>query len=98
MTDWRQLSLSLQTPELSQVIWSLSLGSTVVSTMFDRIDRAAVTALWFIALALLVILWTPSSLEVAVITLLVGLVCPAAILLLWKQPHPTLAVAASHHD
>jgi hypothetical protein len=98
MTDWRQISLSLQTPELSQVIWSLSLGSTVVSTMFVRIDRAAVTALWFIALALLVLLWTPPSLAVAVLTLLVGLACPAAILLLWNQSHPTLAVAANHHD
>jgi hypothetical protein len=70
----------------------------MVSTMFVPVDRAAVIARWFVALALLVFLWPPPSLAAAALTLLVGLACPAAIMLLWNIPHPTVAVAASQHD
>jgi hypothetical protein len=92
MTDCRQLPFSLQTPELSQVIWSLSLGQTVVSTMFMAFDRILLSTAWFVAFGLVGLLWSPPSVAMSVLLLLVGLTCPAAMLFLWKhQPPRTFA-------
>ncbi len=99
MTDCRQAPLSLQTPELSQVIWSLSLGQPVVSTLFIAFDRIVLSTAWFITVGLVGLQWSPPSAAMSVLLLMAALIGPAAMLVLWKdQPRRTVAHVVPHID
>ena len=56
----------------------------MVSTMFVPFNRTAITAAWFVVLGLVALLWSPPSVAMGVFVLLVGLACPAAMLMLWN--------------
>lgn len=61
--------------------------------MFVPFNRTAVTAVWFVGAGLIALLWSPPSVAMGVFVLLVGLACPAAMIVLWKEPSPTVAPA-----
>jgi hypothetical protein len=65
----------------------------MVSTMLVPLTRTAITAAWFVALGLVALLWSPPSVAMGVFVLLVGLACPAAMLVLWKASSPVVARA-----
>ena len=61
--------------------------------MLVPFNRTAITAAWFVALGLVALLWSPPSFAMGVFVLLVGLVCPAAMLVLWNPSAPVVARA-----
>jgi hypothetical protein len=64
----------------------------VVSTLFIAFDRIVLSTAWFVTVGLVGLLWSPPSVAMSVCLLLVGLTCPAAMLVLWKdQPPRTVA-------
>ncbi len=65
--------------------------------MFVPFNRTAITAAWFVVLGLVALLWSPPSVAMGVFAILVGLACPAAMLILIHEPSPVVAraVAAS---
>jgi hypothetical protein len=54
-------------------------------------SRTGITAAWFVVLGLVALLWSPPSVAMGVFVLLVGLGCPAAMLILWNASSPVLA-------
>jgi hypothetical protein len=65
----------------------------MVSTMLVPFNRTAITAAWFVVLGMAALLWSPPSVAMGVFVLLVGLACPAAMLVLWKASSPAVARA-----
>ena len=61
--------------------------------MLVPFNRTAITGVWFVALGLVALLWSPPSVAMGVFVLLVGLGCPAAMLVLWKASSPMVARA-----
>ena len=60
--------------------------------MFIAFDRIVLSTAWFVTVGLVGLLWSPPSVAMSVFLLLVGLTCPAAMLVLWKdQPPRTVA-------
>jgi hypothetical protein len=55
-----------------------------VSTMlFVRVTRKAIVPVWFVVFGLVVLVWSPLTVAMGALLLLVGLAAPAAFLL-WK--------------
>jgi CHASE2 domain-containing sensor protein len=63
--------------------------------MFVQFNRTAITPLWLVVFGLLALLWSPPSVAMAVLLLLVGLAGPAAMLIVWKQPSPAAPPVAT---
>jgi hypothetical protein len=63
----------------------------MVSAMLVPFNRTAITAAWFVVLGMTALLWSPPSIAMGVFVLLVGLACPAAMLILWKASSPVVA-------
>ena len=60
--------------------------------MFIAFDRIVLSTVWFVAFGLVGLLWSPPSVAMSVFLLLVGLTCPAAMLVLWKDQPPRIVV------
>jgi ACR3 family arsenite efflux pump ArsB len=67
----------------------------LVITMFVQFNRTAITPLWLVVFGLLALLWSPPSVAMAVLLLLVGLAGPAAMLIVWKQASPAAPPVAT---
>jgi hypothetical protein len=52
--------------------------------MFIAVDRIVLATAWFVTFGLVGLLWSPPSVAMSMILLLVGLTCPAAMVVLWK--------------
>ena len=71
----------------------------MVSTLFIAFDCIVLTTAWFVAFGLVGLLWSPPSVAMSVFLLLMGLTCPAAMFVLWKdQPPRTVAHVVPRHD
>jgi hypothetical protein len=67
--------------------------------MFVAFDRIVLSTAWFVAFGLVALLWSPPTVAMGVCLLLVGLTCPAAMLVLWKNQSPrTVAHAVPRID
>jgi hypothetical protein len=60
----------------------------MVSTMFVHFSRTVIIPVWLVTFGLIALLWSPMSVAMGVLLLLVGLAGPAAMLILWKEPSP----------
>ena len=59
----------------------------MVSTMFVHFNRTVIAPVWLVVFGLLALLWSPLSVAMGVVLLLVGLAGPAVMILtLWSDP------------
>lgn len=56
----------------------------MVSTMFVHFHRTVIAPVWLVVFGLLAVLWSPPSVAMGVVLLLVGLAGPAVMLILWS--------------
>lgn len=59
--------------------------------------RKAIVPMWVIAFGLLAV-FGPVTTDIRVLLLIVGVVAPAIMLILWKEPSPTVAEVLHHVD
>jgi hypothetical protein len=66
----------------------------MVSTMFVHFNRTVIAPVWLVVFGLLALLWSPLSVAMGVVLLLVGLAGPAVMILtLWSDPSVKVARA-----
>jgi hypothetical protein len=59
--------------------------------MFVPFNRTAITRVWLLVFGLLAVLWSPLSVAMGVLLLMVGLAGPVVMLILSSEPSVTLA-------
>jgi hypothetical protein len=62
--------------------------------MFVHFNRTTIPSLWLLIFGLLALLWSPLSVAMGVLLLMVGISGPAAMLILWGRRPVTVALAA----
>jgi hypothetical protein len=63
--------------------------------MFVPINPTTITPVWLVVFGLLVLLWSPLSVAMGALLLMVGLAGPLTMLILWSDPTPTGAPAVA---
>ena len=69
--------------------------------MLVQFNRTAIIPVWLVVFGLITLLWSPLSVAMGVLLLLVGLAGPLAMLILWKERSPAVprgGRALKHHD
>lgn len=61
-------------------------------------SRTVVIPVWLVAFGLFALLGPPMSVAASVLLLTLGLLGPAIVLMLWKQPSPTVAEVLHHAE
>lgn len=63
--------------------------------MFVPINPTTITPVWLVVFGLLVLLWSPLSVAMGALLLMVGLAGPLTMLILWSDPTATVAPAVA---
>ena len=82
-----------QPPSLLVVQKAKERGVTIMSMLFNR---TAIVPVWFVVFGLFAWFALPMTFGTGVLLLMVGIVSPAIVLTLWREPAPTVAEVLHH--
>jgi hypothetical protein len=69
-----------------------------VATMSMVFSRTAIISVWLAVFALFALFGSPMTFATGALLLIAGVVPPAIMLTLWKEPSPTVAEVLHHVD
>lgn len=61
-------------------------------------SRTAIIPVWLVVFGLFTLFGSPMTFGTGVLLLIVGVVAPAIVLILWKEPSPTVAEVLHHAE
>jgi len=91
--SFRDAARGLRPPSLLVVHKPKERRVTPMSMLFSR---TAIIPVWLVVFVLFALLGSPMTFATGVLLLMVGVVPPAIMLTLWKEPSPTVAEVLHH--